>query len=521
MKKTERGQARSRQFVKSVVLLAGALGILLAALILAEFRRPLNSDSAWLLYLARRVLEGDRLYVELVEINPPLVVWLQLPVVFLARWLGVDPTVVFRVAVFMLIGVCLFLSAQLLRTVTPRTSERRWILLAIVLVLLGWTRAHFGQREHIALAAILPYLLASAAAAQGHVLGPPLGVTVAAIAAIGFAMKPHFVLVWMAALAYVTWRRRDTTWTMGLENRVVLGILSLYAVMVLVAAPEYLNLVGRLASTYDAFARKSVATLMLHSVETLCGIGALLAYGLLRACLRSRETGDVFALATGAFLLVALAQRKGFSYHYYPVSACTLLLAAVALGGRDACRARITERVGVLMLGVILLLGAGSGTAWSLVQLWREEPVYQRQQEMADYIREHASDGSVLRLSYEDSFPLIDQASGRWTMRFPNLWFVQALYADQLGSKEQIRYRPPSQMTDPERWCFEAVIDDFLRERPSLLTVIRPNLPGVTGLPTRLDYLTYFSQDRRFAAALEAYEFIGVVAGYSVFQRRL
>jgi hypothetical protein len=466
------------------------------------------------------VLRGDRLYVDLVEINPPLVVWLQLPIVLLSGWFGADPTTAFRLAVLALITLCLLLCARLLQSVTSRRPERRWLLLAILVVLLGWTRAHFGEREHIALAAILPYLFAAAAVAQGCTIPAPLGLAVGATASIGFGMKPHFLLVWLVAVAYVKWRRRDTRWRIGLEDSTILALLSLYAVMVIVAAPEYLTLVRRLGSTYDTFARKNLMTLVLHSVEAVCSIGALLAYGLVRPTLRFREAGDVLALATGAFLFVALVQGKGFSYHYYPVSACTLLLAAVALVGQEPSRMRSAGRVGALALGGLLLLGIGSGIAWSLMQFWREDPLYRRQSQMARFIHERAVDGSVLRLGYEDNFPLVDQAGGRWTMRFPNLWFVQAVYAEQLSTSRQFDYRSPAHMPAAERWCFDAVVDDFVRERPSLLMVIRPYPPGVTGVATRLDYLAYLSQDRRFAIALQDYDFTGNVGGYFVFQRR-
>jgi hypothetical protein len=387
-------------------------------------------------------------------------------------------------------------------------------------VLLGWTRAHFGEREHIALAAMLPYFCASAAVARGQAPGSVIGLAVGAIASIGFGIKPHFLLVWLAVLAYVAWSRRATRWTIGIENWVILAVLFLYAVLVLTAAPEYLVLVKRLGSTYDAFARKNLFDLVLHSVEAVCGIGALLAYGLVRSSLRFRELSDVLALATGAFLLAALVQGKGFSYHFYPVSACTLLLAAVALVGQERTRMRSAGRVGALALGGLLLLGIGSGLAWSLMQLWREDPLYLHQSQMARYMHDRAGDGSILRLGYEDNFPLVDQAGGRWAMRFPNLWFVQAVYAEQLATSRRLEYRSPAHMLVAERWCFDAVIEDFLRARPSLLMVIQPHPPGVRGSVTRLDYLTYYSQDPRFTTALQNYDSTGTMDGYLVFQRR-
>jgi hypothetical protein len=197
-----------------------------------------------------------------------------------------------------------------------------------------------------------------------------------------------------------------------------------------------------------------------------------------------------------------------------------MLLAAVALVGRKGPYRRVVEGAGALTLAIILLLGAGSGIGWSLIQLWQEEPQYVRQRQMAAYIRGHTRDGSVLRLGYEDNFPTIDQAGARWTMRFPNLWFVQASYAEQLASNRQLEYRVPARMTAPERWCFEAVVSDFVRGRPDLLMIVRPHPTGVAGAVTRLDYLRYLSQDPRFVAALRSYDSLEGVAGYSVFRRR-
>ena len=51
----------------------------------AEFATFARSDTAFLLYAAERVLDGARLYVDVVEINPPLIIALNLPAVLLAR----------------------------------------------------------------------------------------------------------------------------------------------------------------------------------------------------------------------------------------------------------------------------------------------------------------------------------------------------------------------------------------------------------------------------------------------------
>jgi hypothetical protein len=44
--------------------------------VLIVFRQPLNLDVAWYFVAARRWLDGARLYVDVLEVNPPLVIWL-------------------------------------------------------------------------------------------------------------------------------------------------------------------------------------------------------------------------------------------------------------------------------------------------------------------------------------------------------------------------------------------------------------------------------------------------------------
>ena len=46
---------------------------------------PLNTDVSWLLVIGERVLDGQRLYVDIVEINPPMAVFAYLPGIALAR----------------------------------------------------------------------------------------------------------------------------------------------------------------------------------------------------------------------------------------------------------------------------------------------------------------------------------------------------------------------------------------------------------------------------------------------------
>src|ERR1700743_99084 len=70
----------------SVALLLAVLGMIL----FTTLRSPLKDDVAWLLYVARRWMAGRELYVDVVEVNPPLIVWISAIPLQLASVLGID-----------------------------------------------------------------------------------------------------------------------------------------------------------------------------------------------------------------------------------------------------------------------------------------------------------------------------------------------------------------------------------------------------------------------------------------------
>ena len=61
----------------------------LAAIAIQCLLVPIDADVSWLLTVCDRVLSGDRLYVDIIEVNPPASVWLYLPLVWIAKLAGI------------------------------------------------------------------------------------------------------------------------------------------------------------------------------------------------------------------------------------------------------------------------------------------------------------------------------------------------------------------------------------------------------------------------------------------------
>ena len=160
------GDSPAHRFGFLIILL-----FIAGASLAAEWHTLIRPDTGFLLDAAQRVLGGERLYVDVVEINPPLIVWLNMGAVALARTIDVSSIVVYRLGVVAVLMVSLAVSGGFLRSALPGDrvlAARLTLLLAFVLFPLA--AQDFGEREHLVLALLLPYVLVVTARREGRPL---------------------------------------------------------------------------------------------------------------------------------------------------------------------------------------------------------------------------------------------------------------------------------------------------------------------------------------------------------------
>src|SRR5690606_31633091 len=145
------------------------------------------------------MLDGARYGRDLIEINPPLIAWLMLPVAAFARVTGLAPMLAWQLVLTLatagMILACLRLvPAGHAAAARPGTHA---LLLAILLVVLPAMEA--GQRDHLAVLLALPYLLVLGRRAGGDDVGRGTAMAAGIAGALGFLLKPHFLAALAAA----------------------------------------------------------------------------------------------------------------------------------------------------------------------------------------------------------------------------------------------------------------------------------------------------------------------------------
>jgi hypothetical protein len=492
----------------------------------AELASVPRADLGFLVHAAGRVLDGARLYVDLVEINPPLIVALNLPAALAARWGGIPDILAYRLLVMAVLLGALLLSGRCLARLPglDLPAARRPLLLVLAAALFLVPGEDFGQREHLLAALALPYVLLAAGRALGRPALPRPAVAVGVLAGLGIALKPHFLLLGAAVEGYAWWgtrARRPSAEALGLA-----GCLAAYGAAVVLVTPEYVGLVLQLGPAYGGFGHAPLLQVLVTAPGTaLCAL-AILAYAALCRRAGRRELWTVLLVAMMASFLAGAVQQKGWDYHFYPARAFALVLLAVIVMDVRRPLARPVQRLYAAVAAAAVGVTIVTATAVALGRMLDLDPAGRveraRLETLVAAVRRHAPPGgSLYAFSYtiESGFPLVNNSGMRWASRFPHLWILESAYREALRAPGPLRFRPVARMGAAERYLNDAVAEDLARHRPDLLLVLRHARDLPENRHRRLDYLAYFSRDPRIAAQLGRYRLVEEVDEYRLYAR--
>ena len=495
----------------------------------AELGRPPTPDIGLFLYDAARVLDGARLYRDVVEINPPLIIALNVPVVLLARGIHISEFLLYRLASAALVGVLLAYLARLIHLYLfpERPGRARYLILLLCFVLFALARFDFGQREHFVLALLLPYLVLVASELRGRRPRSVEAVIIGILVGVAIGLKPYFGLVWLVLEVFRRWRATPAErWRSTPEMAGTLCCLAAYALATRLLTPDYIGLAVLLGPAYARYMREPFANLLVVGPGVPLVSFVLLALVGLKRHIRTPELYAVLATAMLGCFLAGAAQQKEFRYHFYPALALAFillgLLAADAADGARVWSERVFGRASRALLGaiVIAVLGWAGFAAIAGRAEWRRERA--ELLDLAAVVRARAAGRSVGVLSYtiDSAFPLVNDANVSLALRFPALWPLVASYWDSLKSGGALRYHSVGEMPPFERFFFNAVRDDLIAAQPKLLVMLRPARDAPMNGLRRLHYVQYFGQDPELAAFLARYELVAQKGEYLLYERR-
>ncbi|MBU2888815.1 hypothetical protein [Celeribacter halophilus] len=464
----------------------------------------LNHDVAWVLYSAERLLDGGTFGSEIIAANPPLIWWINVPVVWLARLLETDPINSFRAVVLMILTISLAASDRILSTSGMHPRKRAGLLIGLALILTLGVNRDFGQREHLALSLCLPWLLIMARRVEG--IAPSwAGALVAGTAAgIAICLKPHFLAVPVLAGLFVAFRCRSLRQVLSLESAAIVltGVFYLAATWAF-ARPYLTEVVPLISQIYWGFSHSLTQEIFSQSFPIILCFTALIVGW------KNKEApaAMITALAALGFLVAALAQAKGYTYHIYPVVALTLMSLALSVLASPLRRFRAVA-TGALAGGLLLM------TLQSTAALGNRMAggAYGRTTAcLVDMVKLHVpKNASFMAFSTHPypGFPVANYSQRRWVATTNSRLPLPAIV--RLRAAGDLQPQATRVLALAEAAERAAALKD-MGQRPSLVFVDnRTTRHAIGTLPT--DFIKFYTEDPDFARIWSNYYEINTCA---------
>jgi len=311
-----------------------------------------TGDVAMYLQCGRLILDGRTIYVDFIDLNPPLVFFVSVLPAALAKFSGLPLLTCGSIAC----GALSILSLGLTAFVLKRSSslfDRPLIgaFLLAISTIAAFVTYDFGQREHLLVLVWLPYFFLRFARAnnneQAFEFPLLMAVALGLLAGLGICFKPYFLLMPLALELSLLAGNRN------FKNIIVPEFAGLIAAGVVYALglfllPEHARnylfgyLMPLLSAGYSAFDRvDAIVVLSPVWIPTLSLVGLSLATFICWQALlamkkiEANKVLQILSLSIAVQILVGFAliqiQHKGWCYHGIPMMSAALLLLALSL----------------------------------------------------------------------------------------------------------------------------------------------------------------------------------------------
>lgn len=499
-----------------------ALALVLALVMTATIRSPQKDDVAWLLYVARKWLAGQRLYEDLIEVNPPLIVWIYALPSKLSIWTGIRP----KLVAIPFFAVCVLAAAWWTSGILERRASlfaHRIPLFALIgAVLLLLPGVEFGQREHLMAASVLPYLVVMACWMAGETVDRRSALAAGIVAGLGSALKPTYALAFVLP-ELLGWLRRRPVLRTAPIAAVVAALV--YAGMILIFCPAFLHSAVPLAlalyggtDTPPLDLLDSAGIMLLGDVvlavlwqlsyrrRTLAGADQLFVAALF-AVLASFAVG-----ATAVYLI----EGKNWFYHRIPATVAIVLALLLWMCDRlpallQAVRRKLPmTRPRRMIAGGAVLASLALG---AIVQTGavRMEPFIRQavEPDLSAEVRLERlikREGARTYLAFSEwiglGFPVVNNTGVVWTSRFDSMW---ALRGEMWRARQDGR--------PPKDWPISHwVAVDFIKGCPDIAVVDARGGVNFVGV--------LIASDAAFAKAWTHYRQIAMFDGLRVLKRQ-
>jgi hypothetical protein len=467
-----------------------------------RFQSDIIQDAAWFIYVAEQLLQGQSLYADIKEVNPPLGMWVFVPILWVAKLFAANAVHVTYVALLALTAICLGLCHRYMRLFSNLHKTQLYTFtICSAVVLLYFPAAFFAEREHFLILLFLPWVFLRGLRKSN------LQVTLLERAAVGTAaglaicIKPQAAFAPILLVAVQLFRDRQLKNLFAVENISAAFVSAIYALCIFIFTPLFLSEMVALGS--KAYVPYYGYPLAIIALNTRWPVIALLVSVLLRLRLKATKTDTtlidlLMAVSTG-FLIAYLIQMKGFTYHIMPaIMAAGLALAAGA--------AQLWQTEKKFTLPIAAAIGV-AGLVLSDVPQTYFNP-YKTMSEALAKDAPHARSVFIASTRLDDAFPFVQKHNLQWASRLPTQWLTPYVATHGNNMKDPIVAK-----------ALDWAVSDLGQMKPDVVMVDVSKEQAYIPQGS-FDYIKFWQADARFAAIWADYEYVETARDLAIYRRR-
>jgi hypothetical protein len=342
----------------------------LIAVIISFFiqQTTFNRDVAIIIHETNQMLAGGNYVNSFFETNPPMILYITVPVCIIADILHVNPLFIS----YSYISILALLSALTSYYLLTRLVRDK---LTPILTFAGILYAYFilpirdfGEREHFTMILTTPYLFAAALAFVNKPVSKPLGFWIGLAGGIGFAIKPYFLIpLCLIEFSFILRYSNIFAWV-RIESLTVLGLMLVYLAAIFYFHPAYLQVILPLLDRYYFNSIHTNMTIVITNKSYIfCG-ATFLAALMLMTNSRNANTLLMLMLLQAGFIGAYLMAHTDWYYHLLPALSASTILITFAIGSLVAkwmderCISYTPDVIGVMVIYFLFFIYTLSGT---------------------------------------------------------------------------------------------------------------------------------------------------------------
>ena len=460
---------------------------------------PFNVDVSWWLIVGERMLDGQRLYVDILETNPPMAGSVYLLAVALARAIHLRPEVVTNALIFILVAASLALTWRALRfsSLRERAGGAPAVWATALLTILPMY--DFGQREHLALVALLPALAVYILRANRERVAPWAILIAGLCAATTMNFKPYFAFAVGFCILTAAVQARDWRVLFAPENWIAAALVVIHAICIVVFYPEYFTLIYPLVRDVYLLLKVPFLAILLMTATALWLVTILVVLALQSRRRKPDAAALVMMAGSLGFAVSFFVQGKGWGYHAYPMIALGLLAAGWAIStGDDEHAGSHRLRAGAMLVVALIFANAC---------LWFNASVDMRQ--VQDQVARLGPRPKILMLSAAAviGHPMVRELEGTWVSRQEAFWVREIVRRARMhGTIDSATAARLEGYIARER---AGIVEDFTKQPPDVVLIDNQNS----------DWGNWAAADPELSALLKSYIPVNNIDGIEILRR--